>query len=186
MQELLQLDTALFLKIHQGMSNAFFDVLMPILRNRFTWVPLYLFLIVFCWLKYKKTGLYIIGFALFTFAIGDLTASRLIKPAVERTRPCNEVQLASKIIHRVKCGSGKSFPSAHATNHFAIAIFFISVFYKQWKAVLPIGLAWAASISFAQIYVGVHYPLDVLAGTVLGICIGIFTSKLYWKFKPQE
>jgi hypothetical protein len=76
---LLQFDTELFLKIHQGLSNPFFDWLLPLMRNRFTWVPLYLFIIIFCFREYKKKGWYIIGMLLFTFALGDLLASRLIK-----------------------------------------------------------------------------------------------------------
>ena len=184
MQELLHFDFWLFLKIHQGLSNDFFDGIMPLLRNRFFWVPLYLFIIIFCLKKYKKTGIYIISGALLTFAIGDLTASRIIKPAVNRLRPCNEPTLTTQIIPRVPCGSGKSFPSAHATNHFAIAVFFIGIFYRRWKAILPIGISWAAVISFAQIYVGVHYPIDVFCGTLLGIAIGLLTSTVYLKVKP--
>ena len=89
------------------------------------------------------------------------------------------MSLAEDIIHRVGCGSGYSFPSAHATNHFAIAVFLIVIFYDKWKPILPIGLFWAFIISFAQVYVGVHYPVDVMCGMVLGVMIGLFTSKLY-------
>ncbi|WP_448635535.1 phosphatase PAP2 family protein [Pedobacter panaciterrae] len=132
-----------------------------------------------------KKGWYIIGMLLVTFAIGDMVASRLIKPAVARIRPCNEITLANDIIHRVPCGSGYSFPSAHATNHFAIAVFLIFVFYDRWKPVLPIGLFWAFIISFSQIYVGVHYPIDTMVGAILGTLIGLLTSKIYKKLQPQ-
>jgi membrane-associated phospholipid phosphatase len=182
--ELQQLDTELFLKIHQGLSNGFFDWLMPLLRNRFFWAPLYLFIVIFCIKQYKKQGYYMILMLLVTFGIGDMVASKLIKPNVARVRPCNEVTLSNQIIHRVPCGSGYSFPSAHATNHFGIAVFLICLFYRKWKAILPIGLAWAAIISFAQIYVGVHYPIDILVGATLGTCVGLFTFYLYQKIKP--
>ncbi|WP_199121185.1 phosphatase PAP2 family protein [Pedobacter sp. ASV28] len=182
--ELQQFDTELFLKIHRGLSNVFFDWIMPLLRNRFFWSPLYLFIIIFCIKQYKKTGYYIIAGVLITFAMGDLISSRMIKPMVNRVRPCNEVTLSNKIIHRVPCGSGKSFPSSHATNHFGIAVFLISVFYRKWKAILPIGIAWAAVISFAQVYVGVHYPIDVFCGALLGISIGLLTAFIYKKVKP--
>lgn len=183
---LLQWDTELFLKIHKGLSNVFFDVMMPLLRNRFFWAPLYMFIIIFCIRQYKKTGYYMIGMLLITFAMGDLIASRIIKPTIDRVRPCNEIQLASQIIHRVPCGSGKSFPSAHATNHFAIAVFLICLFYREWKPVLPLGLIWAGIISFAQIYVGVHYPIDTIAGALLGTCIGFFTFYIYQKIRPRN
>ena len=185
-ESLLQFDTELFLKIHQGLSNSFFDWLMPLLRNKFFWSPLYLFIIIFCIRQYKKTGIYIIGGLLLTFALGDVICSKVIKPNVNRVRPCNEITLADQIIHRVPCGTGKSFPSAHATNHFGIAVFLIGVFYRKWRAILPIGLAWAAIISFAQVYVGVHYPIDVVGGMVLGTIIALFTLFIYQKVKPKH
>lgn len=183
--DLQQFDTELFLKIHRGLSNGFFDWLMPLLRNRFFWSPLYLFIVIFCIKQYKKTGYYIIGMLLATFAIGDLIASRLIKPFVGRIRPCNNIDLANDIIHRVPCGSGYSFPSAHATNHFGIAVFLICVFYPKWKPILPLGLLWAFSISFAQVYVGVHYPIDTIFGAFLGTSIGFFTFYIYQKIQPK-
>jgi undecaprenyl-diphosphatase len=184
MQELLQFDTELFLKIHQGLSNPFFDWIMPLLRNKYFWSPLYLFIVIFCIRQYKKTGIYIIAGILITFALGDMISSKLIKPNVNRTRPCNEVALTGEIIHRVPCSGGKSFPSSHATNHFGIAVFLIGVFYRKWKAILPVGLLWAAAISFAQVYVGVHYPIDITCGAILGILLGLLTTFIYKKLKP--
>ena len=178
-ESLQQFDAALFLKIHRGLSNGFFDWLLPLMRNRFFWSPLYLFIVVFCIREYKKRGFYIIGMILLTFIIGDQISAQLIKRIVARIRPCNEISLVNDIIHRVPCGSGYSFPSSHATNHFAIAVFLIVVFYDRWKPILPLGLFWAFLISFSQIYVGVHYPIDTIVGAALGICIGLFTSKIY-------
>ncbi len=184
MQELLQFDHELFLKIHRGLSNDFFDWIMPLLRNRFFWAPLYLFIIIFCIRQYKKTGYYIIAGVLLTFALGDALSSKIIKPYANRTRPCREIKLQGQIIPRVNCSGGRSFPSSHATNHFGIAVFLIGVFYRQWKAILPIGIAWAASISFAQVYVGVHYPVDITFGSILGTSIGLFVLFIYKKVKP--
>lgn len=185
-ESLQQFDVELFLKIHREMANPFFDWLMPLMRNRYFWAPLYLFIVIFCFTEYKKKGAYIIGMLLVTFAIGDLMASKLIKPFVARIRPCNDINLADELIRRVPCGSGYSFPSAHATNHFAIAVFLIFVFYDKWKPVLPIGLAWAFVISFSQIYVGVHYPVDTVAGALLGTAIGLFTGTIYRKIQPKS
>jgi len=184
-ESIQQFDIELFLKIHRGLSNSFFDWLMPLMRNRFFWSPLYLFIVVFCIKQYKKQGYYIIGMVLFTFAMGDLIASRVVKPWVARVRPCNDLSLANDIIHRVPCGSGLSFPSAHATNHFAIAVFLICIFYSRWKPILPIGIFWALIISFAQVYVGVHYPVDVTTGALLGITIGIICSRIFKKLQPD-
>ena len=186
LEALSHLDLDLFLRVHRGFSNSFFDWLMPLMRNRYFWAPLYLFIIFFCIKEYKKEGILIVGGLLLTFAIGDLVASRIIKPAVARVRPCNDTRIAHHIIHRVHCGSGYSFPSAHATNHFALAVFLIGVFYKKWKGVLPVALSWAFIISFAQVYVGVHYPLDTFAGALLGLLIGCCTTKLYYKIQQRS
>lgn len=184
-ESLYNFDIALFLKIHRGLSNGFFDWLMPLVRNRYFWAPLYLFIIIFCLREYKKNGGYVIGGILLSFALGDLIASRLIKPFIARIRPCNDMDLVNDIIHRVPCGTGYSFPSAHATNHFAIAVFLILVFYPRWKPILPIGILWAFVISFAQVYVGVHYPIDTIVGAMLGTSIGFFVSALYKKIQPK-
>lgn len=184
MADIQQFDVELFVRIHRGLSNGFFDWLMPMLRNRYFWSPLYLFIVVFCIRNYRKQGYYMIAMILATFGIGDFIASKLIKPFIGRIRPCNDINLADEIIRRVPCGSGFSFPSSHATNHFAIAVFLICLFYKDWKPILPLGLFWAFIISFAQVYVGVHYPIDTMFGASLGTCIGFFTYFLYTKIKP--
>ena len=167
------------------MANPFFDWLLPLMRNPYFWAPLYVFIIAFCIIQYKKMGYYLVGVLLLTVALSDLTASRIIKPYVGRPRPCNEITLVNDIIPRVRCGTGLSFPSAHATNHFAIAVFLISVFYSRWKAILPIGIAWAGIISFSQIYVGVHYPVDVAVGTLLGTFIGLVCGKIFKTLQPE-
>jgi membrane-associated phospholipid phosphatase len=184
-ESLHQFDVDLFLMIHRGLSNPFFDWLLPLMRNRYFWAPLYLFLIIFCVKQYQKKGWLMIGMLLLTFAIGDLTASRLIKSSVRRIRPCNELTLTNDIIHGVPCGSGYSFPSAHATNHFAIGVYLSILFYKRWRPMVLLALGWAFVISFSQIYVGVHYPIDVFCGAILGTLIGLFTAKLYHKLEAK-
>lgn len=184
LDQLIQLDHQIFQAINQGLSNVFFDELMPVLRNRYTWVPLYLFLAIF-WVKnYGKTGLWMVLFLILCFGISDYSSSSIIKPAVARIRPCNELHAA--VIARVDCGTGYSFPSSHAANHFALALFFIVLFYRKWKPVLPIALLWAAAIGFAQIYVGVHFPIDILAGSILGAVVGYVLGILFLRFKPEK
>ncbi|WP_291401847.1 phosphatase PAP2 family protein [Daejeonella sp.] len=176
--QLVQFDRDLFFAINHGLSNGFFDWLMPILRDRYTWVLLYLFIIVFSIKNYGKQGFIMILFLAMTFGISDFLSSSVIKPSVQRLRPCNETEIKIKVNNLVDCGTGYSFPSSHATNHFAIAVFLIMMFYHKWKIILPIGILWAASISFAQIYVGVHYPIDILTGRLLGSSIGLGMSKI--------
>ena len=176
--QLIQFDRDLFFAINHGLSNSFFDWLMPILRDRYTWVLLYLFIIVYSIKNHGKQGFILLLGLVMTFGICDFFSSTIIKPSVQRLRPCNEPEINSEVNNIVDCGTGYSFPSSHATNHFGIAVFLIMMFYHRWKIILPIGLLWAASISFAQIYVGVHYPIDILTGSLLGSSIGLGMSKI--------
>jgi len=98
---------------------------------------------------------------------------------IGRVRPCNDPVLSDIVRDLVQCGSGYSFPSTHATNHFAMAIF-IAMTLGAKRPLLWLGcLLWAGSVSYAQIYVGVHYPLDIIGGALLGIMIGLFTSSFF-------
>ena len=172
LEQLIQFDQNLFFTINHGLSNSFFDWLMPALRNRFFWTPLYLFIIIFFIRNYGKQGWIMILFLGLTFGCTDFISSSLIKPTVQRLRPCNNPEIKSDVKNLIDCGSGFSFPSSHASNHFGLAVLLIMMLYRKWKLILPIGLLWAASISFAQVYVGVHYPVDILAGAMLGGMIG--------------
>ena len=183
--QLVSLDQEAFLAINQGLSNAFFDWLMPILRNPYTWAPVYLFIIVFSIRNYRKTGVLIVLFIVITFGIADALSSSVIKKSVKRIRPCNDVEFKEEVAVRVRCGSGYSFPSSHAANHFAISTVLIWIFYRRWKHILWLALLWAASVSFAQIYVGVHYPFDILGGALLGIIIGCLTGLIFRASVPN-
>jgi membrane-associated phospholipid phosphatase len=125
---LLQLDHRLFYFINHTLSNRFFDWIMPYLRYPQFWIPVYVFIFVFCLWRYQKKGVVIILLLVATFAVADFGSAGVIKPLVKRLRPCNDPALAQTIISRVPCGTGYSFPSSHASNHFAIAIFLICVF----------------------------------------------------------
>jgi len=183
---LTEIDKIVFLSINQGLSNPFFDFLMPILRNPYTWAPLYLFILIFAIKNYKKRGIIMILFFLLSFGLGDMVSASVIKPQVMRVRPCNDIPFKEQVKVRVRCGSGYSMPSSHATNHFAMGVFLLMVFRKKWKPIIWLSLIWAISISFAQIYVGVHYPGDILAGTIIGLLIGLLTSSIFLFFQPDQ
>ena len=185
--EIIQLDHQLFYAINSGLSNVFFDLVMPILRNRYTWVPLYIFIIYYFVKNYKLKGLYLTLTLISCFAFADFTSASLIKKAIKRPRPCNEITFKKQVIMLVNCGSGFSFPSTHATDHFAIALFTICVCIKKKKYVNFALFSWAFLIAFAQVYVGVHFPLDVICGAVYGSLIGlVFAYFFNLKFKTLK
>jgi len=180
---LLQLDRKLFYSINHTLSNQFFDAIMPHLRAPLFWAPVYIFILIFCVARYKKQGAIIILLLIATFAFADFGSASLIKPFVHRLRPCNDPALAQTIVHvkGVDCGTGYSFPSAHASNHFAISVFLICVFYKRWRGIWFWALLWAGLVCFAQVYVGVHYPIDILAGAIYGTLIGWLLGSVIFK-----
>jgi membrane-associated phospholipid phosphatase len=102
----------------------------------------------------------------------DFTNSKLLKTAFNRPRPCQTMD--PDTIHlRIACGSGKSFPSSHAANHMAFAMFFYLIFRSESRSGWVYFLfPWAALIGFSQVFVGVHYPFDILAGFLYGGAYG--------------
>ena len=181
-EQLTQLDHQIFFAINNGLSNAFFDFLMPILRNKLTWIPLYALIVFFAIKWYKLKGLYLLLFLGATVGMADYGSASILKPSFERIRPCNNELIKERVISRVPCGSGLSFPSTHASDHFAIAIFFITIFYRRWKPVIPIGLIWAGSICLAQVYVGVHFPADVTVGMLFGSLLAFFVASVFKRY----
>lgn len=181
-QTINQWDQWLFEKINHGLANPFFDVLMPFLRNSSNWAPLYLFLLVFILLNFKARGAWWCIFFLATVALTDMTGTYLLKHQVERLRPCNDPDFAAKVrLVLQHCAGGYSFISNHAANHFGMATFVMITLRPVIGKWVWMGMAWAASIALAQVYVGIHYPFDVLAGSILGIGYGYTIGSFFNK-----
>ena len=169
-----QADHQVFWWINIGWGSPFLDALLPWCRERWLWAPLYLFVITFGWsyLGRNKGWLMAIGLVL---AVGaaDFTSSALIKKNVKRIRPCNDIELRDHVRLRIDhCGSGYSFTSSHAANHFAVAVFLTGFYGRVRRWVAPVLLFWASLIALSQVYVGVHFPLDILCGAVVGAFCG--------------
>ncbi|MFT4092697.1 MAG: phosphatase PAP2 family protein [Niabella sp.] len=174
-------DHKLFELINVKSANGLFDSLLPLFRNPFIWGPLYLFIVAFAVMNFKKSGWWWFGLAIATAACTDMVGARLFKETFERLRPCSDPEMQGHVRMVLgRCSGGFSFVSNHAINHFGIAAFvystFRSFFNYSWALFI-----WAALISYAQIYVGVHYPFDVLFGALFGIIIGSLTGKLFNK-----
>lgn len=182
LDQVLELDTWLFLKINTVLTNPVLDTILPLWRDAELWVPFYLFLIVFALMNFGKKGWVWILFAIINVTLTDQASSSIIKKWVARIRPCNEEALVGKMRLLLEhCSGGFSFTSSHATNHFGFAVFvFLTTkhFMGKWSRWL---LVWAATISYAQVYVGVHYPVDVFMGALLGMGIGTLIAKYYNK-----
>ena len=181
-KKLVQWDQSLFISINSDWTNPVFDVVLPIMRNSFIWYPLYLFLLIFVLLNFKVRGLWWAVFFLSTLALTDMTGTYVFKHVFERLRPCSDPDFFTHVRLLLKqCAGGYSFTSNHAANHFGMATFFFITFRHLFKIWAWIALCWAAAICYSQVYVGVHYPLDVLAGAMLGLAFGITTGTFFNK-----
>lgn len=173
--------------IHENLHSGFGDKVIPFLRSKYFWIPLYIFIISFVMFNAGKAKWLILFCALLTVTISDSVNSQILKEYFKRERPCKSEEILELDV-LVKCGSGKSFPSSHAANHFALSTFlFIALgrMIGKWKWLL---ILWAFSIIFAQVYVGVHYVFDVIAGMVFGVIVALIVGLIYqttkWKFFP--
>jgi undecaprenyl-diphosphatase len=181
LKPLLRFDHWLFHKINQVWINPFFDLVLPFIRQQEFWYFFYLFLLVFVLYNFGIRGCWWAVTLIMTVIIGDLFSSSLIKSLIFRFRPCRNPDLADQVrVLTNYCPQSSSFTSSHACNHFAAA-WFIFITLNQtgsWRWML---FLWAFVISYAQIYVGVHFPLDILGGAILGSSIGLAMSKFFKK-----
>ena len=180
--KLEKMDQWLFVKINSDYTNSFFDNLMPYLRTANIWIPLYLFLAVFVLLNFRSKGGWWILFFVVTVALTDMIGNNVFKHNIMRLRPCNDPDFFMHVRLLVDhCSSGFSFVSNHAANHFGLGVFFFLTMRPVIKKWAFIGLIWAAAIAYSQVYVGVHYPLDILGGALLGLIFGGLTGSLFNK-----
>ncbi|AUD04953.1 phosphatase PAP2 family protein [Spirosoma pollinicola] len=162
-----QLDIDLFLWLN-GRYTPWLDPIMIWITERNSWFPLYALLIGWLIYRYRKQAVGYILTIIFSVAVADQLASSVIKPLTHRLRPCHELSL-QKLIHPVlECGGQYGFCSSHASTTFALAASLWLMLGKQ-HSWLRWGFLWAATVSYSRIYVAAHYPLDVLAGTGVGI-----------------
>jgi membrane-associated phospholipid phosphatase len=176
------IDKVLFVLIQHDADHSLLDKIMPVLRDPQTWIPMYAIILYYSIRKGKNRAWMFIILSLFCFAITDSVCAQLLKPLFGRLRPCDDPDLHGLLKSLVDCGGIYSLPSNHAANHFGLATFWYfairTVTGQKWRWLW----VWAAFIGYAQVYVGVHYPFDVLAGSIFGYVTGLGMSRIftYW------
>ncbi|CAH1000374.1 hypothetical protein LEM8419_01527 [Neolewinella maritima] len=167
------MDQTLFELINQQLASPLLDAVLPVYREKTTWIPLYAIWLVLLLRAYGwKRTLFLLLCIGAVIAVADQIAASVLKPWVAQLRPCAEPSLAGQVRELVGCGGRFGFPSNHATNHFAVAVVLCLTWVRGTPARIFL-LLWAASIGLAQVYVGKHYPSDVLAGACLGTSVAI-------------
>jgi len=177
----VHIDTLVFYLINVTIANPILDSVMPYITELKHWYLVYI--ILFTWLFWKggKNGRIAALSLILAIALTDQINSFVLKDIFGRIRPCATLENINLLI---SCGAGKSFPSSHAANSFAAATI-LSFYFRQYKYSY---LLIAALISFSRVYVGVHYPADVIAGGFVGFAIAFIMVKIiklyYRPIKP--
>jgi undecaprenyl-diphosphatase len=169
MEFLYSIDLAVFYFFNHTISTGFLDKFFSIITDVNKWYIAYIILVGITFFKGGLRGkIAVIGLILLII-VTDQTGYRILKELFERVRPCN---VLTDVITPIGCAGGFSFPSNHAMNNFAAAVFLLRLFptYK-W-----IFLVVAALVSLSRIYLGVHYPSDVIGGALIGVAFGYLFS----------
>ncbi len=171
---ILQYDTDLLLWIN-SMHNTVFDTFMWNVSSKYVWIPMYVLMAFLLFKRYGWRSLWLLLALGVAFGLSDYI-SHLIKHIVCRPRPTRDISISELVQIVNKYRGGKyGFPSSHAADSFSIALLF-SIIWRDWRTTLPLML-WVALNCWSRMYLGVHYPSDILAGLVLATLISLLA---YW------
>jgi undecaprenyl-diphosphatase len=176
MEFLYSFDLAIFYLFNHTISTGFLDKFFSIITDVNKWYIAYLILVGIAFFKGGLRGKIAVITLIILIVVTDQTGYRLLKELFERVRPCNAL---SDVITPIGCAGGFSFPSNHALNNFAAAVFLLRLF-RQYKWIF---LITATLISISRIYLGVHYPSDVLGGAIIGTAFGYLFSIIALKIE---
>ena len=174
-----RIDRAVLLWVHDH-HNDIFDLIMPIITDADNWVLPILVLIFYLGFKGEKRGKITLVLLIFALALTDSICAQLLKPFFERIRPSHlDLDGLQLLVFK---GGKWSMPSNHAANIFTFAVI-LSYFYEKYK--MPLFLL-AYLIAFSRVYVGVHYPGDVIIGSIFGYALGWMVLTLWVILKMRE
>lgn len=177
-EQILQLDTDVFIYLN-SMGTPKWDSFWMAYTSKFNWIPFYALLLylIFKQLHLKGFLITIVAVALMILVTDQVT--NLFKNGFHRLRPCHLAELIDSMrLVKSGCGGQYGFFSGHASNTMAAAIFIGLTLKKRFKYLIYILIFWAILMGYSRIYIGVHYPLDVLLGMLFGMLTGILFYKL--------
>lgn len=171
-EKLISSDQQLFLLLN-GMHAPFFDFLMYWMSDKLIWIPLYAWLLFWMIRENRSKGWLVVLSVVILVTLSDQVSVHLFKNVFLRLRPCHEPLLEGMVrILNGHCGGQYGFISSHACNTAGVALFSGMMLRHKFRWLLPALMAWSALIAYSRIYLGVHYPGDVVAGMIVGITLG--------------
>jgi len=180
---LYSIDLAVFYFFNHSLSLPFLDKFFSIITSVNNWFITYVILLGITWKFGGKRGKIAVIVTLIMVAVTDQTGYRLLKEFFARPRPCDAL---TDVITPLGCTGTYSFPSNHALNNFAAATYF-SFLFPKFRAILFIA---ASLVAISRVYLGLHYPSDIIGGAILGILFGYIFSELVLfienKFKSKN
>lgn len=165
------LDREILLAVNHS-GNEFLDKLMVLVSHRVTWIPFYVLLAVLIFKNYRNQLIYVLIASAVLILLSD-QFSVLIKNTVQRYRPCYHAELSSMLNLPDGCGGLYGFPSSHAANTAALAVFMILFYRKKRKLIGTMMIVYCLLVSYSRIYLGRHYVTDVLTGWMVGAACGL-------------
>jgi len=178
MEVFYSLDLTIFYFLNHTISTGFLDKFFSIITNVNNWYITYLILLGILFFKAGRTGKIAVIGIIILITVTDQIGYKLLKEFFERARPCNAL---SDVLTPLGCTGSYSFPSNHAINNFAAAAFFSKLFTK-YKIVL---FASAFLVAISRVYLGLHYPSDIIAGAAIGMIFGYIFALAALKINYQ-
>jgi len=174
MELLLKWDSALFLQLN-AMHSPWWDTAMLFFTRKESWLPLYLMLLILIIRNYRGKSWLLLIFLILGLVVSDQVCN-ILKEIVERYRPGYDPAIKDLTHIVLRKGGEYGFPSSHAANTFFMMTFTGYIFRNRISLIML--LIWALLVSYSRIYVGAHFPLDILAGWTIGILTGWFFYRL--------
>lgn len=179
-ESLIAIDQKLFFLVNQG-GDEFWDSIMLFITHKFSWIPLYLLLVYYIIKQKGKESIWILLSIGLLITLVDQGSVQLFKNHFERLRPCHFLKNVRLVTDG--CGGRFGFVSSHAANAFALAVFIGKIIGNR-KLFIAL-FFWATAVAYSRVYVGVHYPLDILCGMLWGTFVALVLFKLYQLFHEK-
>lgn len=184
-EKLSDIDVQLFLFLN-GLRNPFLDFVFWWASQPLVWIPIYICLLYFVIRVYRWQSIFVVLFALLSVTLTDQISVHLFKDVFMRLRPCHNPSIAMQV-HTLNgyCGGDYGFISSHAANYFGIASFLSILLYRKIRHFSLLVFIWVSVIAYSRVYLGVHYPADVVCGALVGMLIGFLLGLSFHLFSTK-